>query len=154
MAVVSQSVPGIKQLLGPPSGSWASNKGIEITVDMEGRDFWGLTLVWNYQEHNANISKSGYVAKKLKKYQHPIPQKPQYAPHKWLKPTYRKRIQHAPPPDTTDKLDKNGTKRIQSICGSFLYYARAADPTILPALNDIAVQQAAPTLDTNKKYKC
>ena len=62
-----------------------------------------------------------------------------------------KKIQYAPPPDDSDKLDKNGTKRIQSICGSFLYYARAVDPTILRALNEIATQQAAPTLETNKK---
>ena len=94
-----------------------------------------------------------YVAKKLKKHQHLTPTKPQYAPHKWLKPAYGKSLQHAPPPDTTKKLDANGKKRIQSICGSFLYYARAVDPTILPALNEIAVQQAAPTLETNKKVQ-
>ena len=62
-----------------------------------------------------------------------------------------KKLQYATPPDELAKLDKDGIKRIQSICGSFLYYARAVDPTILPALNEIATQQASPTLETNKK---
>ena len=123
----------------------------EITVDKEGKNFCGLTLDWNYKEGFVDISMPGYIPTKLKKYQHPTPQKPQYAPHKWLKPVYGKTLQHAPPPDTTDKLDAKGIKHIQSICGSFLYYARAIDPTILPALNEISVQQAAPTLDTTKK---
>ena len=35
--------------------------------------------------------------------------------------------------------------------GTFLFYARAIDNTILPALNDIAAQQAAPTTKTNDK---
>ena len=47
--------------------------------------------------------------------------------------------------------DDNETKTIQSVCGSFLYYARAVDPTILTALNEIATQQSKATLETSKK---
>jgi hypothetical protein len=49
------------------------------------------------------------------------------------------------PCDTSPKLDEKGKKRIQQIVGSFLYYARAVDPTILMALSAIASQQSAPT---------
>jgi len=35
--------------------------------------------------------------------------------------------------------------------GSALYYARAVDPTLLPALDDIANSQAKPTQDTLHK---
>ena len=42
-------------------------------------------------------------------------------------------------------LNKAGTLRVQSISGTFLYYARAVDPTILPALNEISKNQAKPT---------
>ena len=42
-------------------------------------------------------------------------------------------------------------KRIQSVVGLFLYYGRAIDNTILPALNEIALSQAEPTEMTNKK---
>ena len=126
-------------------------KHYEITIDMSGTNFCGLTLEWNYKHEYVDVSMPGYVAKKLKKFEHPTPAKPQYAPHKWLKPAYGKKLQCAPPPDASDKLNPAGIKRIQSICGSFLYYARAVDPTILPALNEIAVKQASPTLETTKK---
>ena len=62
----------------------------EITVNKQGTSFCGLTLDWNYQEGYVDVSMPGYIAKKLKKFQHPIPAKPQYAPHKWIKPAYGK----------------------------------------------------------------
>ena len=37
---------------------------------------------------------------------------------------------------------------MQSIAGAFLYYGRAVDPTILPALTDIASAQSNPTTHT------
>ena len=37
--------------------------------------------------------------------------------------------------------------------GTFLYYARALDGTILPALNGISSQQNTPTANTTKKAK-
>jgi hypothetical protein len=48
-------------------------------------------------------------------------------------------------------LDKHGTVRIQSIRGTFLYHGRACDPCILPALNNLASEQASPTTDTTAK---
>lgn len=125
----------------------------DITIDMTGSSFCGLTLHWDYNNQFVDVSMPGYVEKKLQKFQHPMPNKPQYAPHPWIKPSYGQKLQYAPPPDDSDKLDKKGTTRVQSITGSFLYYARAVDPTILTALNEIATQQAAPTLETNKKVK-
>jgi len=53
--------------------------------------------------------------------------------------------------DVTPLLPTTHIKRIQSIVGSTLYYARAVDPTLLPALNDIANSQAKPTQDTLHK---
>ena len=48
-------------------------------------------------------------------------------------------------------LGKENKKYIQQVLGTFLYYARAADPTILVALNAIASEQASPTKSTMKK---
>ena len=39
-------------------------------------------------------------------------------------------------------------RRIQNIIGTFLYYARAVDCTMLPALNTLAEQQSSPTKNT------
>jgi hypothetical protein len=38
-------------------------------------------------------------------------------------------------------LDKHGTTKIQAVSGTFLYYSRACDPCILPALNEIAANK-------------
>ena len=92
------------------------------------------------------------VNKKTQKLKHKKPTRPQYAPHKWLKPTYYgRKLQYAPPHDTTEFLEKNGIAQIQSINGSFLYYGRVVDPTILTALNEIATQQSKATIMTKKK---
>ena len=48
-------------------------------------------------------------------------------------------------------MDTKRTRRIQAVVGTLLYYARGADPVILPALNEISTEQAAPTLDTERK---
>ena len=55
--------------------------------------------------------------------------------------------QFATPPDTTKYLDKNGTKYVQQVVSSFLYYARAVNNTIITALND-----SSKTSTTNTKY--
>jgi hypothetical protein len=89
----------------------------------------------------------GYVTKTLEKLQHNSPAQPQHAPHQWTQPAYGQKLQLAPV-DTSPKLDKAGTLFVQSCVGSFLYYARAVDPTMLPAINKISATQAAPTTKT------
>ena len=123
----------------------------QISIDWQGQHYCGLTLQWNYGAGYVDVSMPGYVHKALKKFQHPVPLRPQHAPHKWTRPTYGAKTQFAPNPDTTDKLGKTGITRIQQINGTFLYYGRAIDPTILVALNEIATQQASPSIATTKK---
>ena len=45
-------------------------------------------------------------------------------------------------------------KFIQEVTGTFLYYTRALDSIMLPALRTIAPQQSNPTENTTKKVKC
>ena len=90
-----------------------------------------------------------YVTKQLHRYQHPKPDCPQFAPHHWSLPSYGKQPQLLQINKSTT-LDKTQTRLIQSISGAFLYYGRAVDPTILPALTDISSAQAKPTEHTKK----
>ena len=53
--------------------------------------------------------------------------------------------------DATPLLLPKETKYIQSVVGSFLYYARAIDSIMLPALAQIAKQQSQPTILTKDK---
>ena len=90
-----------------------------------------------------------YVRKQLLKFNHKSPKQPQYAPHRWSLLSYGQKIQEVME-DQSTPLDKPNIKKVQSIAGTFLYYGRAVDPTILPALTDIAAAQSAPTEHTEK----
>jgi hypothetical protein len=50
-------------------------------------------------------------------------------------------------------LNKEETKYVQAVAGTLLYYARAVDSTILPALSSLATKQAKPTQKTIEKIK-
>ena len=121
----------------------------KISVDWTGRNYCGLTMDWNYENGFVDISMPNYVPKALHRFQHPPPSKPQYSPHKWLAPIYGAKQQFATS-DNSDLLDKKGTQRVQSVAGTFLYYARAVDPTMLPALTEISSSQSAPSQHTKQ----
>jgi hypothetical protein len=124
----------------------------ELTVDWSGSLYCGLTLDWHYDEGYVDVSMPGYVDRALKKFNHPPPPQKQHAPHQWVEPAYgSRRPQDPTPTSTAPPLDQHGTTRIQSISGTFLYYGRACDPCILPALNELASEQASPTTDTITK---
>ena len=123
----------------------------EITIDEEGKNYCGLNIDWNYKKGYVDISMPNYVIKTLHKLNHKFPIKDEYAPHEWNKPVYGKSFQQAVEEDQAEKLDEKGKLRVQKIVGSFLYYARAIDNTILPALNEIVANQETPTTNTNKK---
>ena len=124
-----------------------------VTTDFSGKNFYGLDITWNYTNGYVDITMDKFVLKTLKKLQHQPSTKKQYAPHKWSKPTYGHNRQFAPPPDASEILDKKETTHVQRVVGSFLYYARAIDNTIITALNEIASMQAKPTSKTIEKIK-
>jgi hypothetical protein len=43
----------------------------------------------------------GYIKDALQKFQHPLPKRPQYAPHNWTVPACGQSIQYAPLPDAS-----------------------------------------------------
>ncbi len=108
-------------------------------------------------KHTANgqvhLWMPGYVSKALLRFNHKKPEKTQNSPHPHTIPAYGTKIQYANQTDDYPKLDKEGTKYIQQVAGTLLYYGRAVDTTILPALSSIAPEQAAPTEQTMAKVK-
>jgi len=131
----------------------ALGKTFKYTVDREGKNYCGLTLDWNYKLGYVDISMPGYVPKALKRLQHKPQKFPQYSPHPHTPIIYGTKgtRQYATTPDTSPLLPTTEIKNIQSINGSFLYYARALDSTMLVGLNEISRQQAKPTQTTKKK---
>ncbi|MCP4744855.1 MAG: hypothetical protein GY874_01760, partial [Desulfobacteraceae bacterium] len=74
-------------------------------------------------------------------------------PHQHVLPAYGAKIQYAKRADTSPKVDEATKKYIQQVTGTFLYYARAVDATMLVALSAITAEQSKPTGDTLKKTK-
>ena len=91
-----------------------------------------------------------YVPHALQKYQYSPPSKPQYAPYRYNEPIYGRKIQYAENPEPSPILPTKQIQQVQSKIGTWLYYARGVDPTILVALNELGTEQAQPTATTEK----
>ena len=125
----------------------------EITVDMKGSYMLGMTLKWDYINRHVDISMPNYINKMIQKFFHPKPKRHQAQPHQWFPPQYGQKTQYAHEPAPSPSLSSKDTTRIQQIVGTLLYYARAVDPTMLPAINDISSQQSKPT-ETTASHLC
>ena len=125
----------------------------KITTDWTGEHYLGLTLKWAYAEGYVDISMPGYIIKVLRKFQHKIPARLQHAPHKWTEPVYGSTRQYAISKDEDPLLAPKDITTVQQIVGNLLYYARAIESPILPALNEISHRQATPTQNTLNKCK-
>ena len=116
----------------------------EITTNWEGGKFAGIELAWDYNDKHVNrtcrISMNGYINKVLLKYGHPRPRKAKLSPHKHREVIHGAKEQLTHEDDTSPPLDNQGTKRIQSIIGALLYYARAVDKHLLVSLISIGSQ--------------
>ncbi len=120
----------------------------EVEEDWGGTRYVGITLDWDYKQHEVHLSMPGYVERALARFGHPIPDKPQHQPHPHAIPTYGATVQYAKPEDISRRLSPGEKKYIQEVTGVFLYYSRAVDSTMLTALSAIASAQAEPTEDT------
>ena len=130
----------------------AIGANFRYTVDEEGRNYCGLQLDWNYKRGYVDISMPKYIPAALKKLNHIPKVSPQHSPHRHTPIIYRKKgTQQMVDQRQSHFLPKEDIKTIQSITGTFLYYARALDSTMLPALNEIACTQAKPTQYTREE---
>ena len=127
----------------------------EGTEDWSGKFFCGYTIDWNYEQKYVDISMPTYVPAALKRLNYIMNKYPEYAPHDTDLIIYGRKgtQQYTAAPDESNLLDPAETKYIQSLIGTFLYYGRALDGTILPALNSISTQQAQPMEQTKKKHQ-
>ena len=95
-----------------------------------------------------------YVHKQLLRYykQEP-PKRPQDCPYEPNPIKYGKNSDKLEPEEQSPFLGKADKKYIQQVIGSFLYYARAIDMTILMALSAIAAEQSKPTERTMQRIR-
>jgi hypothetical protein len=89
----------------------------------------------------------------LERFKHPTPDKPQHQPHPHNPKQYGQKQQYAETADESPLLGEEDNKFIQEVTGTFLFYARAFDPTMLTALSSLAAEQCNPTKRTMEKCK-
>ena len=127
----------------------------KYTVDWTGCNYCGLTFKWCYEKGYVDISMPGYVKKALSRLNHSLSKSPQLSPHQHVAFRYAQKgqqqmatnLEHSP------DLTPHDRQHLQSIVGTLLYYGRALEYSILPALNDIAREQATPTVSTMTRAK-
>ena len=125
----------------------------EITKDWEGLKYGGINMDWDYTKRVVHLSMPNYVTNALQRFAHEFPKKPQHQPHQHAVPAYGQKIQYAKNDDTSQPLSTEEKRFVQQVLGTFLFYGRAIDGTMLTALSTIASFQATPTQETMKKTK-
>ncbi len=67
----------------------------EVEEDWEGKRYLGITLDWDYKNHEVHLSMPEYMERALARFNHPAPAKPQHQPHQQSIPTYGAIVQYA-----------------------------------------------------------
>ena len=125
----------------------------DVKVDTKGDKYVGISLDWDYVKGKVHLSMPGYVSEALSRFKHIWSGKPEDQPYAHVVPNYGAKVQYAADGDTSRLATKEEKTFIQQVVGTFLYYARAVDGTMLTALNAIASEQASPTVTTMRKSK-
>ena len=125
----------------------------EVTTDWEGKRYVGLTLDWDYTLRQVHLLMPEYVPDALKRFKRVRPRRIQNAPHASAAIIYGDKRQFAKEEIEEDELDASGKLFVQQLLGTFLYYGRAVDSTMLVALGSIATDQARPTKTTLEKVE-
>ena len=70
----------------------------EVTINWNGSLYIDSNMDWNYTESPAhvNLSMKGFVDQSQTKFDHPIPKKPQHAPHPWTTKIYGQKTPQLP----------------------------------------------------------
>ena len=113
------------------------NKYYTFKVDREAKQYIGINLAWDYDNRTVTLSMDGYIEQALLEFEHEA-SRAQHAPSAYIQPKFGAKVQYATV-DTTAPLHAKQIQFVQRVIGKLLYYARAVDPTMLHALNDIAL---------------
>ena len=119
-------------------------RNYKFKVDETAHQYVGIHLRWDYDRRTVRLSMEGYIKQALLEFEHAEPRTPHHAPSRYTPPQFGSRIQYAKV-DETELLPKEKITFIQKVVGKLLYYARAVDPTMLHAINDISLNTAKGT---------
>jgi hypothetical protein len=114
------------------------SKHYPMKSDWTGGRYVGIYLDWDYENRTVKLTMPDYVKNTVHQFGPTKPKQLVYAPSKYTAPQYGAKVQLTNAIDTSPKLTQAQTTLIEQITGTFLYYARAINGTMLHALNDMA----------------
>ena len=117
-----------------------------ITVDSEGKKYNGFTLDFDYINRWVDLSMPGYVEHALNQFNHKTT-KNTHSPEHYTPITYGGSKTQLTKQDTSPLLTPAEVKHVQEVVGTFLWYARCIDGTMLGAINRIGSRQANATTE-------
>ena len=120
---------------------------------MGGQKIPWTTLDWDYIQRMVHLSMPEYCEQARQCFQHEMSTKRQDQPYSHLERMYGAKQQYAEDEDSSPEVSKERKTFLQQVIGTYLYYARAVDCTMLAALGSLATQQAKPTENTMEKVK-
>jgi hypothetical protein len=129
------------------------NEHYKCLQDWDRQHYLGMNIPWDCNDKKVHVSMLEYVSETLTRFQHAAPKKPQHQLYPHLKPTYSAKVQYVEDDNTSPLLDKMEKTFVQEVIGTFLYYARCVNSTMLTALGSLAMQQANPTVNTMIKVR-
>lgn len=111
-------------------------------MDWTGSKYLGIVIDYNREKREMRLSMPKYVENAIERFgAQSFPNA--NSPLVYVPPSHhRSRVTST---DSTPLLPPDRKLRIQQIVGTFLYYARAVDPTILTAISKLSSLQAEPT---------
>jgi hypothetical protein len=124
----------------------------DVTTDTEGSRYLGMHIKRDRLAGTLSLSMPGYVSQALDRLHVIKGDKPTVSPSIYQAPKYGRKVQYSSN-DESDPLPSDKVKFIQRVCGIFLYYARAVDPTMLTAILKISSSQARPTVSVDESVQ-
>ena len=130
------------------------NQHYKFTVDNKGTQYLGITLEWDYNNRMVRLSMPGYVPKALKWFGHEPPPRLQEQPYQCFPTNYRAKVlQYVKAIDNPPPLMKEDKTFFIKVTGTFLFYSRLIDSTMLPSLSAIGYEQNLPIENSMKRVK-
>ena len=123
-----------------------------VSVDWTGTLYCGIILKWDYGTRTCELSMPRYVQHDIHKFHDGVKglNKATDTPHPY-KATKKLGLPMTQTMDDSTRLSPQAIKQLQQIVGTFLFYARAVDPTMLTALSIIATEQSQGTHTMKEK---
>ena len=109
-----------------------------VKADWDPIFYLEVTLDFDYEEQTCKILMLRYVKQAPIRFHHEFG-KTTHSPLPFNAPVYGQKIQMAII-NKTNPMTTVQTKLLQQVCGTFLYYVRAVDCTMLHVLNDLATK--------------